>query len=60
MTDTAQLRAPETRAEEDYRATMLAFLRSILKRRIITLYCLGFFDIRHTQYLVDRFGLWGH
>lgn len=27
MTDTAQLRAPETPTEEDYRATMLAVLR---------------------------------
>lgn len=60
MTEIAELRAPETPTEEDYRTTMLAALRSLLKRRIITLYCFGFLDIRHTQYLIDRFHLWGH
>lgn len=35
-----------------------AALRSLLKRRIITLYCFGLFNRQHTQYLIDRFRLW--
>jgi hypothetical protein len=33
-------------------------LRSVLKRRIITLYCIGFFSLEQTQTLIDHFRLW--
>jgi len=33
-------------------------LRSVLKRRIITLYCFGFFSLEQTQKLIDTFRLW--
>jgi hypothetical protein len=33
-------------------------LRALLKRRIITLHCFGFLDVRQTQKLIDHFRLW--
>jgi hypothetical protein len=60
MTQTAELRAPEARPAEDderYRRALLAALHGILKRRIITLYCIGFLDVRQTQKLIDTFSL---
>jgi hypothetical protein len=62
--ETAELRppqaAPSRPAEDDerYRRALLAALRVILKRRIITLYCFGFLDVRQTQKLIDTFSLW--
>jgi hypothetical protein len=60
MTQTAELRAPGHPAEDDerYRRALLAALRAILKRRIITLYCIGFLDASQTQKLIDTFRLW--
>jgi len=58
MTDTAELRAPDAK-DDGYTRLMLAALRGILKRRIITLYCFGFLSVRQTQKLIDSFRLWG-
>lgn len=63
MNDTAQLRAPEPSADDAHAQVgnihaYRAALRSLLKRRIITLYCFGVFNRQHTQYLIGRFKLW--
>lgn len=65
MTATAEPRpsphqavTPPADDDERYRSALLAALRSLLKRRIITLYCFGLFDVRQTQKLIDCFRLW--
>ena len=68
MTETAELCPPDAppppedqeaaRRKAALSARAKAALRSVLKRRIMTLYCFGFLTVKQTQRLINHFRLW--